>query len=559
VPQVWKQVLSPGVWWTRDPKGNAVPTLFTPERVARYAREGKRMAKKGIPITLPLEHQTGLADPLKKKMADLTKDDRAALAVLNNRGFARDFRIDRMDNSAWALLDIEDDAQFDHISKNVKFVSPRFTPRFTDGEGEEWQDVISHIALTPTPVAFTQKPFGATMEKPIQLSTLFEADQAPQYVDLSLHDYAPGIRPGFPASHASVKYESHMKSHGKMARTCLKCPENLGPVGEHHFHRDMAEYHHAHMQHHRRIREHYQQHFRGTEAAKEASEHTRSHEEAHAHAHVHHLGKQLEHEARHMSGNSVEEDPVASRTEPQGNSPFARCMELLKQVGVTLPKTVSPTNGWDFLEVALTALVQQKSNERKRGEDEPSEEDIMNKAKEEQQPISMSAASLQERVAVLEQLVKDLTAAKAEAEAKVTQMSNMNGRLAEMAATSRFQGLSLRVKQLRQSGRCTPDKQKAWDEKLGAKQMSLVQGGDPEIERVLLEIEFAGEIPEGTFLTEQEKQERQMSTKEAAAPPWGLDFDTAAKQPGVVPTLTEEKVNALLKEAYGDSTPVAAA
>jgi len=151
MPILDKEIIAPDVYHTADGLVTA-----TPGRIRRWYRQGKKMLQKGLPIPVPWEHQEG------------AKPDRAAVRLANqaklNAGHVRDYYLDRR-GALWAQLDIPDPADAAQIAKCVRFVSPEIDDEWEDGDGQVWKDIITHVALTPRPVHYKQKPFGAKAER----------------------------------------------------------------------------------------------------------------------------------------------------------------------------------------------------------------------------------------------------------------------------------------------------------------------------------------------------------------------------------------------------------
>ncbi|MBL8800271.1 MAG: hypothetical protein JNM56_40695, partial [Planctomycetia bacterium] len=150
---IWKQVLAPGTYHTRTG-----PVTFTPKHLAEFARNGQAMIAQQLPAVIPLEHQD---DAL-----PMTDGERLALQVSRNTGFVTAWRL-AGDGTLWAKLSVDwlpdanGDSEIEHRLKNaIKYVSPQITPYLKDGTGKVWRNIISHVALTPTPVWHNQLPFG---------------------------------------------------------------------------------------------------------------------------------------------------------------------------------------------------------------------------------------------------------------------------------------------------------------------------------------------------------------------------------------------------------------
>ena len=145
MPLLPKQLLAPGRYVT--PEGDVV---VTPERLARWCEKFKAMKRAGLQVPVPWEHQD-TARPM-------SHADHLADSAKHNAGFVQDvWRA--ADGTTWVTLEIPDMGDAQRVEKSVRYVSPELDD-FTDADGKEWRDVITHVALTPRPVWHKQKPFG---------------------------------------------------------------------------------------------------------------------------------------------------------------------------------------------------------------------------------------------------------------------------------------------------------------------------------------------------------------------------------------------------------------
>ncbi len=146
MPLLEKEIIAPDEYQT--PTG---VVRATPARIRHWYEQGRKMLAKRLQIPLPWEHQED-AKPR-------TPAEKLADQARYNAGQLRRYFLDR-DGRLWGVLDIPDARTAEHVQKNVKYVSPEIDPEFTDGDGETWHDVITHVALTPRPVYHRQSPFG---------------------------------------------------------------------------------------------------------------------------------------------------------------------------------------------------------------------------------------------------------------------------------------------------------------------------------------------------------------------------------------------------------------
>jgi hypothetical protein len=163
VPKILKQIVKPGEYLAVSGDGTRSPIKIDKDDVRHFQKTGNAMIAAGLPIRIPLNH-LDYADPW-------DKDDEKAKAkdVEFNKGFVTSFKIDKH-NALWGELDIPDAEFANRLEGEIKFVSPKILPTFTDGHGKTWENCIAHVALTPTPVDHTQSPFGSKPEGVLSMS-----------------------------------------------------------------------------------------------------------------------------------------------------------------------------------------------------------------------------------------------------------------------------------------------------------------------------------------------------------------------------------------------------
>ena len=143
-----KHVLSPGTYYTND----GIYRCSEADCV-RFARVGNRMVQDGLRPPVPNEHQDD-AKPI-------SLSEKNARTVTHNSGWVVGWRWEPQTKKLYARLSITSKGTADGIEDgSIKYVSPEVN-RFKDGKGRDWGTVITHVALTPVPVAFDQEPFKA--------------------------------------------------------------------------------------------------------------------------------------------------------------------------------------------------------------------------------------------------------------------------------------------------------------------------------------------------------------------------------------------------------------
>lgn len=144
---------------TREPRV-LVPT---PEVIKHWHDNGKEMLKAELSIPVPLEHQPHLKRPL-------TRAERAAADLKNNAGWVNDYKV-AGDGAFWTQLNVEDEDVYKKLPRTIKFVSPYVTPSVKDGDGRDWNNVITHVALTSRPRIKGQAPFGTDVAAALSLAS----------------------------------------------------------------------------------------------------------------------------------------------------------------------------------------------------------------------------------------------------------------------------------------------------------------------------------------------------------------------------------------------------
>ena len=157
---IWKEVIRPDQYFYDGPDGKPKKLLVTDAAVDHFLKSGQDMLAAGLSIPVPLEH--GLPDP----PSPLTAAEKAAKQVLNNAGWIKKYAKaqgvkDVPDGALMALVDVADPEIAKKLPTTIKWCSPYINPKFTDGNGKTWENVITHVALTLRPRVTKQAPFTA--------------------------------------------------------------------------------------------------------------------------------------------------------------------------------------------------------------------------------------------------------------------------------------------------------------------------------------------------------------------------------------------------------------
>jgi len=171
---VWKETLLPGRMY--DPKTGRPFTIS--ERMVRQAhRNFRKMLERGVPVPQVFEHVSLEAgDP----------DEWRANYAKHCFGHVGDARLSTHEDVAAGLAtfpgtlllrhDVADPADVERLKK-CKFVSPKIRPAgWMDSKGGTYEGaVLTHTALTPSPVQFWQRPFQLSADEAVYLSCVLDA------------------------------------------------------------------------------------------------------------------------------------------------------------------------------------------------------------------------------------------------------------------------------------------------------------------------------------------------------------------------------------------------
>ena len=140
-----KEIISPGnYWYTDEATGLPRKLEVTPELTKYWQQQGSAMLSAGLTVPVPFEHDFN-AHPM-------TPKDK----LLNNAGWVKEYRL--KDNRLFGVVDILDDAIAKKLPTTIRWTSP-WINSFSDGQGKQWNNVISHLALTTRPRITKQQPF----------------------------------------------------------------------------------------------------------------------------------------------------------------------------------------------------------------------------------------------------------------------------------------------------------------------------------------------------------------------------------------------------------------
>lgn len=146
---VEKEVIRPGTYFYVDEQTKLPKKLVaTPELVKYWHDQGNEMLsdRHRLPIPVPKEHDFSI-----HPMTPAEKLD-------NNAGWVKEYRL--KGDTLFSVLDIQDEEYAKKLPKTIRWTSP-WINSFTDGKGKQWNNVISHLALTTRPRIVDQQPFSS--------------------------------------------------------------------------------------------------------------------------------------------------------------------------------------------------------------------------------------------------------------------------------------------------------------------------------------------------------------------------------------------------------------
>lgn len=157
---IWKDILHPGT--QRDRYG--VEFTITPADCRRAKHNLEKMLARGVRVPLCWEHQ-----PTANPVEGSDPADRLAAYAKHTFGEVRAARVDPS-GVLWAAHQVDDPKDREQLKK-TKFVSPKLFPSYSDSRGGEYRGTtVGHVAATPTPVQFWQKPFELSAGGELYLS-----------------------------------------------------------------------------------------------------------------------------------------------------------------------------------------------------------------------------------------------------------------------------------------------------------------------------------------------------------------------------------------------------
>lgn len=150
MPKFEKPILTPGMYVVSDSKGQRHAKVITKERINHWVKQHEEMRKAGLNIPAPAFH-------------DQKAVPGANISSKDNFGFWEELKQDEQGRMV-GVIDVPVEADAEKIGKTVKETSIFAVPKFVDGLGREWNDVITHIACCTSPIEPGQENFKPATE-----------------------------------------------------------------------------------------------------------------------------------------------------------------------------------------------------------------------------------------------------------------------------------------------------------------------------------------------------------------------------------------------------------
>lgn len=155
---VEKEIIRPGSYFYIDEKTSQPRRLDVDGKSIDYWLEsGQKMLAAGLSVPVPFEHQP--------EAKPLSAAEKSANTLKNNAGWVNGYQKkkikdgDKEIDALFATLDIADPAIAKKLPNTIRWTSPWFSS-FTAGDGQDYQGVIGHVALTTRPRITKQQPFA---------------------------------------------------------------------------------------------------------------------------------------------------------------------------------------------------------------------------------------------------------------------------------------------------------------------------------------------------------------------------------------------------------------
>lgn len=136
----------------------------TPERLRHWAHEFRRLSDARQVVPIHWDHGNDL-DSLQPVALDAYR--RRERSARNSVGRMTDFRLSRNGRSAEVCFETLDSDATKKVDSNAVYVSPVIFPKWKDGAGNQYRDLITHLDLVNHPVDHSQSPARRVQDPPV--------------------------------------------------------------------------------------------------------------------------------------------------------------------------------------------------------------------------------------------------------------------------------------------------------------------------------------------------------------------------------------------------------
>lgn len=127
---------------------------ITPERLRHWANQFQRLKENRQVVPMDWDH----ADDARKAIPLSTDKWAKRRSAKNTVGVLRDFKVNEDGKSATLTMNVKNSAK-ESFDDNHVFVSPVIFDSWQDGQGNQYEDVITHVDVVNHPVDASQGPF----------------------------------------------------------------------------------------------------------------------------------------------------------------------------------------------------------------------------------------------------------------------------------------------------------------------------------------------------------------------------------------------------------------
>lgn len=152
MPKFTKKIMRPGTYEVSDKNGGTRRVFISGDRLKKWAETFKSMTTNGLRIPAPWRHDPK-AVPLRLQADEQDTD------AFKNAGWWEKVWVDESDNTLYGELNVPRQEDASKVGTTVTEVSPLAMSRWTDGNGDSYEEALTHIALVTHPIVTGQDNF----------------------------------------------------------------------------------------------------------------------------------------------------------------------------------------------------------------------------------------------------------------------------------------------------------------------------------------------------------------------------------------------------------------